>query len=124
MSWFAKQRRHFTNEVTDWKCPEFIPHRRDWGDQRQILFYKSPGKRFLALHSNRTSPPATLVRGVVIHSASVPSDVVKRRRDFWLFVNVSAALNRSRRVEIPNVFGGEARRSPCLRPNRGKVPLP
>lgn len=31
MSWFAKQRRHFANEVTDWKCPEFIPHWRDWG---------------------------------------------------------------------------------------------
>lgn len=37
--------------------------------QRQILFYKSSDKRFLTLHSNRTPPPATLVRGVVIPSA-------------------------------------------------------
>lgn len=45
--------------------------------QRQILFYKSLSKCLSTLHSNGTALPATLVRGVVIHSVSVPSNVVK-----------------------------------------------
>lgn len=51
--------------------------------QRQILFYKSLSKRLSTLHSNGTSLPATLVRGAVIHSVSVPSHVVKRCCDFF-----------------------------------------
>lgn len=74
--------------------------------QRQILFYKSLSKRLSTLHSNGASLPAILVRGAVIHSVSVPSNVVKRRRDFWRTANVAAALKWSRRVEIPNVSGG------------------
>lgn len=91
--------------------------------QRQILFYKSPSKRLWTLHSNGTSA-ATLERGVVIHSVSVPSNVVKRCQVFWLIANMAAALKWSRRVEIPNVLGGVKARRLLFTSQLGKGPLP
>lgn len=92
--------------------------------QRQMLFYKSLSKRLSTLHSNGASLPAILVRGAVIHSVSVPSDVVKRRCDFWRVANAAAAaLKWSRRVEIPNVSGGAEARRPLFYAPTGKRPV-